>query len=121
MQDGTRAEFTTVTKTFTKIVGDQVITIQTALTDTRSIPVLTAFIDSYSEFTNDQTMRKKVSFQNGIAWLTYSKDAATDANGFGSVTMLYRNRFLIQIDGNLGSTQDELTAFLNAYHFDQLK
>lgn len=121
MQDGTRTEFTTVSKTFTKTDGDQTITIQTAITDTRSIPVLTAFIDAYKEFTTDQTSRKKVPIQNNTAWLTYSKDSATATNGFGSITMLYRNRFLIQIDGNLGVTQDELLAFLNAYHFDQLK
>ena len=121
LQDGTRTEFTTVSKTFTKIDGDQVITIQTAITDTRSIPVLTAFIDAYKEFSTDQTSRKKIPIQNETAWLTYSKDSTGSANGFGSITMLYRNRFLIQVDGNLGVTQDELLTYLNAYHFDQLK
>jgi hypothetical protein len=120
-QDGTRTEFTTVSKTFTKEIGGAMISIQASITDTRSIPVLTAFIQSYAEFTNERASRKKIPIENETAWLTYSKENATDANGFGSVTMLYRNRFLIQIDGNLGVTEDELLEYLRGYHFDLLR
>lgn len=118
MQDGTRSDFSTLTKTFTKSGGDGSLVIKASLTDTRSIPVLTAFIDSYSEYSNDQAVRKKLTVQGETAWLTYQQGVA---GGYGSVVMLYRGRFLIQVDGNLGVTQEDLIIALNAYHFDQLK
>lgn len=121
MQDGTRTEFSTITKSFSKTAYNQVITIQASLTDTRSIPVLTAFLDSFSEYANERGTRKKIMVQGETAWLTYQKNSGDDSVGFGSITMLYRNRFLIQIDGNLGVTQDELVQVLNGYDFSELK
>lgn len=118
MQDGTRSEFATVTKTFTKQDKVQTLAIKASITDTRSIPVLTAFIESYSEYTNDVSMRKKIRIQDTDAWLTYQRQ---DGGGYGSVTMIYRGRFLIRIDGNLGISQDQLLQTLNAYQFENLK
>jgi hypothetical protein len=121
MQDGTRTEFSTITKTFSKEIGEKIIVVKTSLTDTRSIPVLTAFLNSFSESKTETMSREKLVIQDGIAWLTYRTNDSISNEGFGSVTMLYRDRFLIQIDGNLGVTRDELIAFVNAYHFDQLQ
>lgn len=121
MQDGTRAEFSTVTKSFSKTENDLTTTIQASLTDTRSIPVLTAFIDSYAEYSNERGTRKALSVQGEKAWITQQNNGTDEIEGFGSITMLYRNRFLIQIDGNVGISQDQLIKVLNEYHFDQLK
>jgi hypothetical protein len=121
LQDGTRTEYTNVSKSFTRSADGDVVVIQTALSDTRSIPALTAFLQSYSAF--DQTLieRKRITVQDETAWLTYRKNSSDAIEGYGSMVMLYRNRFLITIDGNLGVTQDELIRFLDAFHFDKLK
>lgn len=118
MQDGTRSDFKTLTKEFSATTDNRTRIIRTLITDTRSIPVLTAFIDSYSEYSNETSSRTKINIKDGEAWLTYQKN---EAEGYGSVVMLYRERFLIQIDGNLGVSKDDLISALNAYRVDQLK
>ncbi len=110
-----------MSKTFERTDGDRMYSIHTSLTDTRSIPVLTAFLDSYSEYSNETGMRKQISSQGETAWLTYRMGGGSPENSFGSIVMLYRNRFLIQIDGNIGVPQTELEKILNSYHFDKMK
>lgn len=121
LQDGTRADFLTMTKTFERSDENRFYSIRASLTDTRSIPVLTAFLNSYSEYSNELGVRKKLSIQGESAWLTYRMGGSDPESGFGSIIMLYRNRFLIQIDGNMGVRQKILESILNAYHFDQMK
>lgn len=119
MQDGTRAEFSTITKIFSKSTDSKDVSVQVAITDTRSIPVLTAFINSYSETNEELFVRKRISIHDADAWLTNRKNHIEDLVGFGSITMVYRNRFIIQIDGNLGVSQEELIRFANGIRFDR--
>lgn len=121
MPDGTRTEFTTVSKSFTKTEGSRSLAIQASLTDTRSIPVLTAFIDSYSEYSNNGSKRKKIFIKDQPAWLTYQVTSGDVSEGFGSLVMLYRNRFLLQLNGNLGVTEEQLADVLKGYRFEMLQ
>jgi len=45
----------------------------------------------------------------------------SETGGFGSVTMLLRGRFLVQIQGNKGITADELKKVAYGVHQDALK
>lgn len=120
--DGTRTEYSTMMKTYSTSTESGSKIIQVAITDTRSLPVLTAFLDSFQPYKSDSGYREQIqSDQNVNAWLTYMNAPDADSGGFGSVTMLLRGRFLVQIQGNKGVTSDELKKMASGIHQDALK
>jgi hypothetical protein len=122
LPDGTRDEYTSVERTYTKGKGtDAEVRIHVTVSDTRGIPVLSAFVDNFNEFSGPDGYRKKTSIANTDAWILYTYDPEKNRNGFGGLTMFYRGRFLIQIDGTLGVTEDELTAYANAVDFTKFQ
>jgi hypothetical protein len=122
MPDGTRTEYTTLQKTYTSFTGDETKIVQVSITDTRSLPVLTAFMDSYSPYQNDSGYRKQFRHDDTVtAWLTYMNSPDGDERGFGSVTMMIHGRFLVQIQGNKGVTADELQSVAASIHQNALQ
>jgi hypothetical protein len=122
LPDGTRDEFTSVDRTYTKAKGTpDEVRVHVSVSDTRSIPVLTAFVSNFSEFSNADGYRKRVTIEDSDAWILYTYDPARTRGGFGGLTMLYRGRFLIQIDGTLGTTEADLAAFAAAFDFSKFR
>lgn len=120
--DGTRTEYTTLVKTYTSSTDSGTKIVQVAITDTRSLPVLTAFLDSFASYKNDSGFREQIQNDQGVnAWLTYMNQPDSETGGFGSVTMLLRGRFLVQIQGNKGISADELKNVAYGVHQDALK
>lgn len=121
MPDGTRTDFPTVTVTFSRQDADAIRIIEVSLTDTRSIPVLTAFLSSYSAYENERGHRTPVEIAGETGWVTYTKTPDDTNRGFGALTMLYRGRFLIQINGNAGITEEDLVRTAKAFRFETLQ
>ncbi|MFA5129526.1 MAG: hypothetical protein WC477_01250 [Patescibacteria group bacterium] len=120
LPDGTKAEYTTLVKIFTTSTQDSTRVVSVSITDTRGLPVLTAFLDSYAPYLNDSGYRKKIDVSDQ-AWITYTNDPTGGPDGFGNVTMLLNNRFLIQIDGNKGVTAETLQLAASSVHQDALR
>ena len=120
LPDGTQGEYVSVKRNYVKSAADSETIVQAVLTDTRSLPILTAFLESYSEYDNDSGYRKLIDVMGNEAWVTYMHDASGSGLGFGQCTMLYRERFLVQIVGNMGVTEDELVAFARAFTLEEL-
>lgn len=121
LPDGTRTEYTSVAREYTVQKDDETITLQVTISDTRGIPVVSAFTKSFTEFDTEDGYRRPFDFNGTEAWVQYTYDPEGLKNGFGSFTMLYRERFLIQIDGSLGMSEDELIEFAEAFDYEQLK
>jgi hypothetical protein len=119
--DGTRDEYTSIDRTYIRAQKtDAEVRMHVTISDTRSIPVVTAFVQNFSEFTSPDGYRKKIRINETDAWILYTYDPARSKGGFGGLTMLYRNRFLIQIDGTLGTTEDDLTQMASRFDFTKL-
>ncbi len=122
LYDGTRDEYTSIDRTYIRSKGtDQEIRLHLTLSDTRSIPVVTAFEKNFTEFTNTDGYRKRVTVNGTDAWVLYTYDPARSKAGFGGLTMLYRGRFLIQIDGTLGTTEEDLVRVASQFDFTKLQ
>ncbi len=122
LPDGTRDEYTSIDRTYTKAGGtNDEVRVHVIVSDTRSIPVLTAFVNNFTEFSNADGYRKRITIEGTDAWILYTNDPARSRGGFGGLTMLYRGRFLIQIDGTLGTTEDDLVAFASAFDFSKFR
>jgi hypothetical protein len=120
LPDGTRTEYTSVAREYTVKKETEDIRLQVTISDTRGIPVVSAFTKSFTEFDTPDGYRRPIDFNGAEAWVQYTYDPEGLKNGFGSFTMLYRERFLIQIDGSLGMSEDELIEFANAFDYTQL-
>lgn len=117
LPDGSRAEYSTLKKSFVK--GDA--TINVAITDTKSLPVLTAFIQSYRPYENSSGARWEVAIDDATGWMTTSQTSDADRIIASSFLMLYRDRFIIQINANLGVTTDELLVLARAIDLKRLR
>lgn len=117
LPDGSRAEYSTLKKSFTK--GDA--TINVAITDTKSLPVLTAFIQSYRPYRNSSGARWEVAIDDAKGWVTTSQTSEAGHVIASSFLMLYRDRFIIQMNANLGVTTDELLVLARAIDLRQLR
>jgi hypothetical protein len=121
LPDGTRAEYTSVSREYTLSREEGPVAIQVSISDTRGIPVVSAFTKSFTEFQTEDGYRRPIDVNGTNAWVQYTYAPEGERNGFGSLTMLYRERFLIQIDGGLGLSEDDLIALAKAFDYDQLK
>lgn len=120
LPDGTRTEVTRVDREYVKS-GDAAKNIRLSLTDTRGIPALLLFIQSFEAFQNDGGYRRSIKINDAPAWLTYTYGPNREADGTGSIVFIYRERFLIQIDGGLGVSADELQLLAAALRLDALR
>jgi hypothetical protein len=120
--DGTRDEYTSIDRTYIRNKGeDQEIRLHVTISDTRSIPVVTAFVKNFTEFKSEGGYRKRLNVNDTDAWVLYTYDPARSKGGFGGLTMLYRGRFLIQIDGTLGTAEEDLTRMASQFDFSKLQ
>lgn len=117
LPDGSRAEYSTLKKSFAK--GDA--TISVSITDTKSLPVLTAFIQSYRPYENSSGARWEVAIDDATGWITTSRTSDADHIIASSFLMLYRDRFIIQMNANLGVTTEELLTLVRAIDLKQLR
>jgi len=120
LPDGTRTEYTSIARAYTLNNEGGDITLQVTISDTRGIPVVSAFTKSFTEFRTEDGYRKPIDFNGTEAWIQYTYDPEGLKNGFGSFTMFYRERFLIQIDGSLGMSEEKLIEFANTFDYEQL-
>lgn len=121
LPDGTRAEYTVLARNYEQEGPDVFYTIHATLTDTRGIPALTAFLDSYFERSDDDGYRKKTDVAGTSGWVTYSNSTPGDVDGSGSVVVLIHGRFLLQLDGGPGSTEEALLDLANSFSREVLK
>ena len=121
--EGKRTEYSSLTKVYEASLPDRGQSLTITITDTRGLPVLTSFIDSYAVYETDAGYRMMIDggHENFTAWMTYHRAIGDDVGGFGSITALYRDRFLLQIDGNMGVTETDLKTLLEGVHFDLLQ
>lgn len=119
LPDGTATLYTSLAAEYSR-TNETGHFVRVNISDTRGIPVLLAFIDGYQTYENDLGYRKSLDIKDVNAWLTY--DTSEDkTKGTGSVVLVYRDRFLFQVDGSAGVTEEELTAFANAFDLNKLK
>jgi hypothetical protein len=118
LPDGTATEYVSVARDYTSKSDGKIIKV--LISDTRGIPALTAFLDSYQERSDDAGVRTKISIMHQDTWLTYTYGPNREADGQGSITLLYRGRFLIEIDGEQGIGAETLKAFASSFQFDTL-
>jgi len=122
LPDGTRDEYITVERTYTSGEGtDEEVRYHVSISDTRGIPVLTAFVKNFNEFDSPDGYRRKVNISGTDAWILYTYDPAKNREGFGGLTMLYRDRFLIQVDATLGATEEDIVRLASAIDFTQFQ
>lgn len=120
LPDGTRTEVTRVDNEYVK-AGDAAKNVKISLTDTRGIPALLLFIESYEPSEWETGYRKNISVNDEKAWLNYTFGPNREEDGTGSVTLIYRSRFHIQLDGGNGVSADELVDLVNSFDFDAIK
>ena len=122
LPDGTATTYTSVTRTYSVLISKgKYANIKVLLTDTRGIPALTAFLHSYQERSDDAGYRSKISIAGQEAWITYAYGPQRETDGQGSITLLSRGRFLIQMDGEQGISAETLRTLAGLFHFDALK
>jgi hypothetical protein len=117
LPDGTRAEYSTLKKSYVK----ENASISVTITDTKSLPVLTAFIQSYQPYENTSGARWETVIDDATGWITTSKSPDTEETIAASFLMLYRGRFIIQMSGNLGVTAENLLTLARALDLKQLR
>lgn len=117
LPDGTRAEYSTLKKSYTK----EGMSISVMITDTKSLPVLTAFIQSYQPYENPSGARREVVIDDATGWITTSKSPDANETIASSFLLLYRGRFIIQMSGNLGVSTDDLLTLARALDLKQLR
>lgn len=121
LPDGTRTEYVSLARDY-HLKDEEGKLIHVTIADTRGIPALTAFLESYSpREEKDGHYRKAVTIGNEQGWLTYTQSEEGDVErGSGSIVLLFHERFLIQLDGSAGVSADTLTSLANAFRFDAL-
>lgn len=117
LPDGTRGEYSTLKKTYVK--GSS--SIDLSITDTRSLPVLTAFIQSYQPYESPSGSRWEVVVGDATGWMTDSKSPDTDMSIACSFLMLYKGRFIIQMNGNTGISKEDLLILARALDLKPLR
>ncbi|MEN9558526.1 MAG: hypothetical protein RL141_895 [Candidatus Parcubacteria bacterium] len=117
LPDGTRAEYAGVTREYSAGAN----TLRVTLTDTRGIPALTAFLDSYEARNTGEGYRAQIPIGTSHGWITYTYGDTREAGGSGSLTLLYRNRFLIQCDGSVGISAETIAQFVEKMDFETLQ
>lgn len=118
LPDGTRTEYVTVTRVYSN--GDEK-TVSLSLTDTRGIPAVYAFLDSYAERSDEAGFRRAVKVGDLDGWVNFAYGPNREADGSGSLFLLFNERFLIQLDGGVGVTPDMLTSLASRFNFDALR
>lgn len=121
LPDGTRSAYTSVTRDYEKQERGKAVHVRVTVSDTRGIPVLYAFMKSFTEYRNEDGYRSKEKVRNEEGWLQYTYDPSGSEGGFGSFIMLYRERFLIQIDANAGIKESDIIRFAETIHYDPLR
>lgn len=118
LPDGSRAEYTSIAREYhLKDKG----AVKALLSDTRGIPALTAFLASLSERADEQGYRSKIRVGELEAWVTYAYGPNREEDGSGSLTLLFRERFLLQLDGGPGISAEALVKLAEAFHWDVLR
>ena len=120
LPDGTRAEATKLDREYRK-GGDAVKNVRISITDTRGIPALLQFMQSFEASETDAGYRRSVTLKDSVAWISYTYGPKREEDGTGSMTIVNRERFLIQIDGGTGVSAAELTALATSFTYDALK
>lgn len=123
LPDGKRTESVSVHRIYIQDSGNEgeKNIIEASIADTRGLPVLTAFMKSYTSFDTDSGYRKQKEINGADVWITYTKDPAGGEQGFGTLIALYRDRFLIQIQGNMGSSEEKLVQVFEGFDFKKLQ
>jgi len=117
LPDGTRGEYSTLKKTY--VQGSSAITV--SIIDTRGLPVLTSFVQSYQPYESPSGSRWEVVVGDGTGWMMDSKSPDTDTIIACSFLMLYRGRFIIQMSGNTGISTENLLTLARALDLKQLQ
>jgi len=120
LPDGTRTEYTRVDREYRKD-GDAEKFARISLTDTRGIPALLLFLDSYEPYENESGYRKALDQTDSLGWISYALGANGEKDGTGSVTQLIRGRFVVQIDGGTGVSAADLEALARSFNVSALK
>jgi hypothetical protein len=115
LPDGTRTEYVRVERTYERQVNDMVETLELVLTDTRGIPALLAFVDSFAERRDAAGYRSRVTVGDHDVWITYAYGPHGESDGSGSVMFAMRNRFIVQIDGKQGTSVETLRALAERF------
>jgi hypothetical protein len=123
LPDGTRSEYVIVSRDYIVNSADgSKKSYGVSITDTRGIPALLAFIQSYSAYDTAEGYRKSIaSDPDRTMWVTYAYGPNKEQDGAGNLLMNFRNRFLIQIEGGNGVSADDLTAFMSSFNLDALR
>jgi hypothetical protein len=116
LPDGTPTEYVSVFRTYHLQDKD----INVTLTDTRGIPALDAYLDSYAERSDDSGYRRMTKIGELDGWITYSFGPNGDEDGTGSIVFQYRKRFLIQVDGSTGISAEALARFAEQFDLGAL-
>lgn len=120
LPDGTRSEYVSVEREYLFSDGGRGNVLVT-ISDTRGLPVLTAFMKSIQTFDDGSTHRTQTDIQGVPAWVTFTEDASQQGRGAGSVNMLYRGRFLIQVDASGNLTERQLKDFVASFDLAPLQ
>lgn len=120
LPDGTRSEYVSVERELL-CDTDPGKNILLSISDTRGIPVLTAFFEAFQGYSSNGSRRFSFPVEDETGWVTYTDDATGQKNGVGSMTMLYRKRFLLQIDSSGALNEQELIDLARAFRFAKLR
>jgi len=104
LPDGTRAEYVSIQRAYQFDKNGTEDGLEFLLTDTRGIPALLAFVDSYAERRDAAGYRTAIKIGDQDAWLTYAFGANAEQDGSGSIMFVLRERFIIQIDAKQGTS-----------------
>jgi hypothetical protein len=123
LPDGTRSEYVIVSRDYSvEPEGGKKKAYNVSITDTRGIPALSAYIQSFTAYETDQGFRRNIASETDRdIWLTYAYGPNRESDGAGNILMNFRKRFLIQIEGGDGVSVDNLTAFASAFNLDALR
>lgn len=120
LPDGTRTEYTRVDREYRK-ADTATRYVKVSISDTRGIPALLLFLNAFEAYNNPSGYRKELVIPNAKAWLAYTDGRSEFEPDYGSITLVYRDRFLIQIDGGEGISSEELESLVRTFNFDALK
>lgn len=117
LPDGTRGEYVTITQEFRSAQG----AIMASLTDTRGIPALSAYLEGYADHEDETGYRRHFGVNADNGWVTYAYGPNGESDGSGSLVLLIRNRFILQLDGSAGVTAGDLMNLALATNWNALK
>lgn len=119
LPDGSRTEYTSVVREYREKEGSGRVT--ATLVDTRGLPALTTFLESYEERALESGYRTRIPIGNIEGWMTYTYGPNREEDGVGSFITLYRERFLIQLDGSHGVSAESIAMLASAFDLKELQ